>query len=108
MMHHKEPDDWVLATGKSHSVKDFLEVAFSELDLNYEDHVVTSEEYYRPNEVKHLLGDYSKAKERLGWEPKTSFKDLVKLMVERDLLLAEREKTLIENKLLSPTWEYST
>ncbi len=108
MMHHKEPDDWVLATGESHSVKDFLEVAFSELDLNYEDHVVTSEEYYRPNEVKHLLGDYSKAKERLGWEPKTSFKDLVKLMVEKDLLLAEREKTLIENKLLSPTWEYST
>ncbi len=107
MLNHKVPDDWVLATGESHSVKEFLEVAFSQLDLNYEEFVITSEEYLRPNEVKHLLGDYSKAKKELGWEPKTSFEDLVKLMVESDLLLAEREKTLIENNLLVPTWEYS-
>ncbi len=107
MLNHKVPDDWVLATGESHSVKEFLEVAFSKLDLNYEEFVITSEEYLRPNEVKHLLGDYSKAKKELGWEPKTSFEDLVKLMVESDLLLAEREKTLIENNLLVPTWEYS-
>ena len=107
MLNHKVPDDWVLATGESHSVKEFLEVAFSQLDLDYEEFVITSEEYLRPNEVKHLLGDYSKAKKELGWEPKTSFEDLVKLMVESDLLLAEREKTLIENNLLVPTWEYS-
>ena len=69
---------------------------------------MSSEKYFRPNEVNHLLGDFSKAKENLGWEPETSFEELVKLMVQHDIKLAEREKTLIENKLLSPTWEYST
>jgi GDPmannose 4,6-dehydratase len=108
MMNHDKPDDWVLATGEAHSVREFLEIAFKEIDLNYEDYVISSEKYYRPNEVNYLLGDYSKAKEHLGWKPKTSFKELVKLMVQYDIKLAEREKTLIENKLLSPTWEHST
>ena len=108
MMNHDRPDDWVLATGEAHSVREFLEIAFKEVDLNYEDYVISSEKYFRPNEVNHLLGDSSKAKEHLGWEPETSFKELVKLMVQHDIKLAEREKTLIENKLLSPTWEYST
>ena len=108
MMNHDKPDDWVLATGESHSVREFLEIAFQELNLNYEDYVISSSKYFRPNEVNHLLGDYSKAKKHLGWKPETSFKDLVKMMVENDLRLAEREKTLIENNLLSPTWEHST
>jgi len=108
MMNHDKPDDWVLATGEAHSVREFLEIAFKEVDLNYEDYVISSEKYYRPNEVNHLLGDSSKAKKHLGWKPETSFKELVKLMVEHDIKLAEREKTLIENKLLSPTWEHST
>ena len=108
MMNHDKPDDWVLATGEAHSVREFLEIAFKEVDLNYKDYVVSSEKYHRPNEVNYLLGDCSKAKEHLGWEPETSFKELVKLMVQHDIKLAEREKTLIENKLLSPTWEYST
>ena len=108
MMNHDKPDDWVLATGEAHSVREFLEIAFKEVNLNYEDYVISSEKYFRPNEVNYLLGDSSKAKEQLGWKPETSFKELVKLMVEHDLNLAEREKTLIENKLLSPTWEHST
>ena len=108
MMNHDKPDDWVLATGEAHSVREFLEIAFKEVDLNYEDYVISSEKYYRPNEVNHLLGDSSKAKKHLGWKPETSFKELIKLMVEHDIKLAEREKTLIENKLLSPTWEHST
>jgi len=108
MMNHDKPDDWVLATGESHSVREFLEAAFQELNLNYEDYVISSSKYFRPNEVNHLLGDYSKAKKHLGWKPETSFKDLVKMMVENDLKLAEREKTLVENNLLSPTWEHST
>jgi len=108
MMNHDKPDDWVLATGEAHSVREFLDIAFKEVDLNYEDYVISSEKYFRPNEVNHLLGDYSKAKKHLGWKPETSFKELVKLMVQHDIKLAEREKTLIENKLLSPTWEHST
>jgi len=108
MMNHDTPSDWVLATGESHSVREFLDIGFKEVGLNYEDYVVTSAKYLRPNEVNHLLGDPSKAKQYLGWEPETSFQELVKLMVQSDLKLAEREKTLIENNLLDPTWEYST
>ncbi len=108
MMNHDIPSDWVLATGESHSVREFLDVGFKEVGLNYEDYIVTSEKYLRPNEVNHLLGDPSKAKKELGWEPQTSFNELVKLMVQSDLKLAEREKTLIESNLLDPTWEYST
>ena len=108
MMNHDKADDWVLATGESHSVREFLEIAFNELNLNYEDYVISSEKYFRPNEVNHLLGDYSKAKKHLGWEPETSFEDLVKIMVNHDLVLAEKEKTLLENNLLAPTWEHST
>jgi GDPmannose 4,6-dehydratase len=108
MINHHTPDDWVLATAEAHSVREFLEIGFSEVGLNYEDYVTTSEKYFRPNEVNHLLGDYSKVNQQLGWKPETSFKDLVKLMVNSDMLLAEREKTLIEKKLMVPTWEYST
>ncbi len=106
MLQHDKPDDWVLATGHSITVKEFLELAFQYYDLDYKDFVETSEKYLRPNEVEFLLGDASKAKNELGWEPKTDINDLVKLMVEEDTLLAEREKVLIENKLIQPTWEH--
>ena len=69
---------------------------------------MTSDKYSRPNEVHHLLGDASKAKNKLGWVPKTSFDELVKKMVESDLELAKREKVLIDNGLMKPTWEYSS
>ncbi len=106
MLQHDMPDDWVLATGNSITVREFLELAFQYYDLDYKNYVETSEKYMRPNEVEYLLGDASKAKSELGWEPKTDINELVKLMVEEDTLLAEREKVLIENKLIQPTWEY--
>lgn len=107
MLQESTPDDFVIATGKSYSVKDYAKAAFNEVGLDWEEFVVTSEEYHRPNEVNFLCGDYSKAKKILGWEPKTDFNNLVKLMVESDLRLAEKEKVLIENKMIMPTWEYS-
>jgi GDPmannose 4,6-dehydratase len=107
MMQHSKPDDWVLATGETHSVREFAKIAFDEAGLNYEDYVVTDSKYQRPNEVNHLLGDPSRAKNELGWKLQTSFSDLVKLMVEQDLLLAEKEKILIDKGYLKPTWEYS-
>jgi len=105
MMQHSTPDDWVLATGETHTVREFLEKAFSVVGLDWQDYVETSEKYARPNEVNHLLGDPSKAKKILGWEPEYSFDDLVNAMVESDLTKAEREKVLIENNLLKPTWK---
>ena len=107
MMQHKKPDDWVLATGETHTVKEFAKIAFSLVNLDWKEFVVTSEKYHRPNEVKYLLGDPSKAKNELGWKIKTSFNDLVKKMVESDLISAEREAVLVREGLLKPTWEYS-
>ena len=107
MLNYKDPEDWVLATGESHTVKEFAKKAFEVVNLNYEDYLSTSDKYYRPNEVNYLLGDSSKAENKLNWKPKTSFEQLVKMMVESDLVLAEREKVLIENNLLKPTWENS-
>ena len=108
MMQNDSPDDWVLATGETHSVKEFAEKAFNHVGLNWKDFVLTSEKYSRPNEVHHLLGDASKAKSVLGWEPKTSFNELVKKMVDNDLDLANKEKVLIDKNLMTPTWEYAT
>lgn len=107
MLQHDKPDDWVVATGKAYSVKDFAEEAFNVIGLNWKDYVQTNSKYERPNEVHHLLGNPKKANTDLGWSAKTSFKDLVKLMVESDLNLAEREKVLIENKLIKPSWDNS-
>jgi GDPmannose 4,6-dehydratase len=106
MMQHEIPDDWVLATGETHKVSEFAELAFNELGLNWEDYVETSKKYFRPNEVDYLLGDYKKAESRLGWKPETKFTELVKKMVESDLELAKREEVLIKNNLLKPTWEH--
>ena len=106
MLSHDTPDDWVLATGETHTVKEFVEIAFGEAGLNWEDYVLTSEKYHRPNEVNHLLGDPTKAKNELNWKPKVDFKELVKLMVQSDIELAEKESVLIQNKLMKPTWEY--
>tara|TARA_B100001121_G_scaffold286986_1_gene283944 strand:- start:548 stop:1096 length:549 start_codon:yes stop_codon:yes gene_type:complete len=108
MLQHDIPDDWVLATGTTQTVKDFVEEAFKIVNLEWSDYVETSEKYYRPNEVNYLLGDSSKAQKELGWKPKTSFKDLVKIMVESDIELAKRESVLLKEGLLSPTWESPT
>ena len=106
MMQHNRPDDWVLATGETYTVKNFLEKAFSSVGLEWKDYVETSEKYFRPNEVDYLLGDPSKAKRELNWTNNTSFEQLVKLMVESDINLAEQEKVLLSKNLLAPTWEH--
>ena len=106
MMDYDEPDDWVLATGETHTVKEFVSLAFNEVGLNWEDHVLLSDKYHRPNEVNHLLGDPTKANNKLNWKPELDFKDLVKNMVVEDLELAEKESVLLEKGLITPTWEY--
>ena len=85
MLQQDEPDDYVIATNETHSVREFCEKAFSRLGLNFEEHVEIDPRYYRPAEVDLLLGDYSKANGRLGWTPKTSFTELVNLMVDSDM-----------------------
>ena len=85
MLQQDEPDDYVIATGETHSVREFLEVAFSHMGLDWRKHVEIDPRYFRPAEVELLIGDYSKAKKKLGWEPKTRFGDLVKLMVDEDI-----------------------
>ena len=106
MMQHETPDDWVLATGTTHTVKEFLEIAFGILDLNWEKYVQTSERYFRPNEVEYLLGDASKAEKELNWTPKTSFKELVDMMVKNDIENAKQDQILLKENLIKPTWEY--
>ena len=85
MLQHDEPDDYVVATGETHSVREFLEEAFEYVNLDYEKHVEIDPRYYRPAEVDVLIGDATKIKEKLGWQPKTAFKELVRLMVDADI-----------------------
>ncbi|OLE51013.1 MAG: GDP-mannose 4,6-dehydratase [Acidobacteria bacterium 13_1_20CM_3_53_8] len=92
MLQAEEPDDYVIATGKTHSIREFLDEAFGHLDLNWKEYVEIDPRYYRPTEVDLLLGDSTKARRVLGWEPKVNFKELVRLMVEYDLDLARHEK----------------
>jgi GDPmannose 4,6-dehydratase len=87
MLQQDEPDDYVIATGEAHSVQELVDIAFSHLDLDPKEYVRIDERFMRPAEVDHLIGDSSKAKEKLGWEPRTSFEELVKLMVDSDLEL---------------------
>ncbi len=89
-----EADDYVVATGKIHSVQELLEEAFRCLDLDWRDHVAIDARYFRPTEVEALQGDAAKAREKLGWEPKVTFKELVRMMVDHDLELARQEHTL--------------
>ena len=85
MLQQSQPDDYVVATGETHSVREFLEEAFSYVGLNWQDYVKVDEKYFRPAEVDLLLGDPAKAKRVLGWTPSTTFKQLVRLMVDADL-----------------------
>jgi GDPmannose 4,6-dehydratase len=91
MLQQKESDDYVIATGETHSVKEFLDEAASYLGIDVEEKVVIDPKFFRPAEVDLLLGDYSKAKEKLGWEPKTTFKELARLMVDSDLKYVEKQ-----------------
>jgi len=107
MMDHENPDDWVLATGETHTVEEFVKIAFDSVGLDHKDFILTSEKYFRPNEVNHLLGDPKKANTELKWKPELDFKGLVNLMVQSDLELAEQEKVLLKRNLIKPTWEHS-
>jgi len=92
MLQAAKPDDYVVATGETHSVREFLELAFSHAGLDWNDHLQTDPRYLRPAEVDVLIGDSSKARRHLGWEPKTRFADLVKLMVDADIELLRRHR----------------
>src|SRR5205814_911836 len=87
MLQQGQPDDYVIATNETHSIREFLDVAFAYVGLDWTKHVEIDPRYYRPTEVDLLIGDYSKAKRQLGWAPKTKFVDLVKLMVDADIKL---------------------
>lgn len=93
MLQKEKSDNYVVATGESHSIKEFLDAAFGKLDLNWQDYTVVDPNYFRPTEVESLLGDPSKANKELGWYPKHSFNDLVNEMVESDLRLAQNESS---------------
>ena len=97
MLQHDEPDDYVVATGETRSVREFLDEVFARLDLDWRNYVEIDPRYFRPTEVDVLQGDPSKAKRVLAWEPKVTFKELSKMMVEHDMKLAEHEKILKEH-----------
>jgi GDPmannose 4,6-dehydratase len=90
MLQQPKPDDYVIATGETHSVREFLELAFDHGGLNWKKHVKIDPRYFRPAEVDVLIGDYRKARRKLGWKPKTKFADLARLMVDADIELLER------------------
>jgi GDPmannose 4,6-dehydratase len=92
MLQVDEPGDYVIATNETHTIREFLECAFQYLDLNWQDHVEIDARYFRPTEVDLLLGDYSKARDLLGWEPKTTFGQLAQIMIEADWALAKEER----------------
>ena len=92
MLQQDEADDYVVATGETHSVREFCEVAFARAGLDYKDHVVVDEKFFRPAEVDLLVGDPSKAREKLGWEPEVDFRQLAELMVDADLELVKWQK----------------
>jgi GDPmannose 4,6-dehydratase len=96
MLQQEDPDDYVVATGVWHSVRDFLTEAFGCLDLNWEEHVRLDPRYLRPTEVTMLRGDATKARDLLGWKPRTTMPELARLMVDADLKLAEQERTLVD------------
>jgi GDPmannose 4,6-dehydratase len=106
MLNHSKADDFVIATGETHTIREFLEIAFGYVNLNFEDYINISEKYFRPNEVGYLLGNPSKAKNELNWAPEVTFNELVTMMTKEDIENAKREKLLIDQNLLNPSWEY--
>jgi GDPmannose 4,6-dehydratase len=97
ILQHEKPEDFVIATGVSHSVREFLDEVFGYLGLDWNKYVEVDPRYFRPTEVDFLQGDASKARELLGWKPKVNFKELAKLMTDADMKIAEKEKILKEH-----------
>ena len=98
MLQQDEPDDYVIATGETHAVREFLDAVFGLLDLDPKQHLEIDPRYFRPSEVDLLQGDPTKARRELGWKPKVNFKELVKMMVEHDWELAKEERVLVEHR----------
>jgi GDPmannose 4,6-dehydratase len=96
LLQQERPDDCVIATGETHSVREFAEKVFARLDLDYQRHVAIDARYFRPTEVDVLLGDATKARKTLNWSPKVSFDQLIDMMVGADLEIAAKEKTLLD------------
>lgn len=93
MLQQEQPDDFVVATGETHTVRELLDIAFGHLGLDWKRYVKIDPRYYRPTEVDLLIGDATKAKQKLGWEPKVSFQELIKMMADADL---EAERVKVE------------
>ncbi|MBW8040381.1 MAG: GDP-mannose 4,6-dehydratase [Planctomycetes bacterium] len=98
MLQHEKSDDYVIATGETHSVREFLEEVFGYLDLDWQKYVEIDPRYFRPTEVDCLLGDASKARKILKWEPKVTFKELAQMMTDADMEIAKREKIIKEHE----------
>ena len=96
ILQQDRPDDYVIATGETHSVREFAEQVFAKLGLDYQKHVAIDPRYFRPTEVDILLGDAGKARKVLGWQPKVSFEELIDMMIAADLDIARKEKTLVD------------
>jgi GDPmannose 4,6-dehydratase len=104
MLQQERPDDYVLATGERHTVRDFCDRAFGLLDMDWERYVQVDPRYLRPAEVDVLQGDASKARRILGWEPSVTFDALVEMMVDGDMRLAEQERVLVDAGLKPNEW----
>jgi GDPmannose 4,6-dehydratase len=104
ILQHDRPDDFVIATGVRHSVRELLDLAFGLVDLDWHDYVRTDPAYLRPAEVDVLEGDGTKARKELGWEPRVSFEELVEMMIDSDLALARQERTLVDAGLKKIEW----
>jgi GDPmannose 4,6-dehydratase len=102
MLQQETPSDFVVATGVAHSVRDLCRVAFARVGLDYEDHVTDDPSLYRPAEVDHLLGDAGKARTQLGWEPSTTFEQLIQMMVDADLARHEERLRATDEALTAP------
>jgi len=107
ILQHDSPEDFVVATGERHSVKEFVERTFSQLDLDWERHVVIDQRYLRPAEVDLLEGNPGKARKLLQWTPEVDFPTLVKMMVDSDLELAKQERALVDAGLKGTEWQRS-
>ena len=99
MLQQDSPDDYVVATGESWTIRQFLELAFAEIGKNYQDYVEIDARYFRPTEVDFLEGDFSKARQKMGWQPRVKFAELVKMMVKSDTELARQEKILQDHRV---------
>lgn len=109
ILQHDKPDDFVIATGETHSVREFLDEAFSYVGRSVDDYVKIDQKYFRPTEVEVLIGDATKSEKELGWKPQITFKDLVKIMVDADMREAGLEvigegDAIIEKKFPQKWW----